>query len=398
MELRNKTIILGVTGCIAAYKSAEITRALKKLGADVWVVMTKSSKEFISPLTFRTLSGNPCIVDLYDKTAITVPVPHISLSDAADLVLVAPATANLIGKVANGIADDMLSTTIMASKAPVLFAPAMNTKMWENPVVKENIKKLKKLGYGFIDPEFGELACGDIGDGRLACLDSVLKAVLDKSGIKQDLYGKKIIITAGGTREPIDPIRFIGNRSSGKMGYAMASAARDRGAGVVLISANSALEDPEQVKVIKVKTAQQMKEEVLKNYKEADIVIMAAAVADFKPSVEAKDKIKKGAVAGKPGAASIELERTEDILSKLGENKGNKILVGFSVETYDLIKNSKEKMKKKNLDLIIANDASTFESDFSKPVIIGSKNHIVLPRKSKDDIAQGILDEVVNLI
>ena len=394
--LRDKTIILGVTGCIAAYKSAELTRALKKLGADVWVIMTGAAQEFITPLTFRALSGNPCIVDMYDKNAITTPAMHISLPDAADLILVAPATANLTGKVANGIADDMLSTTIMASKAPVIFAPAMNTKMWDNPIVKENIKKLKKLGYRFIDPEYGDLACGGTGEGRLACMDSILKSVVGNIGAKQDLDGKKVLITAGGTREPIDPVRFIGNRSSGKMGYALAGAARDRGAEVLLISANSSLEDPKHVDVIKVKTAGQMKEEVFKNYKEADIVIMAAAVADFRPAKESKDKIKKGQGSRVKGIANIELERTEDILSELGKKKGGKILVGFSVESEDLIKNSEKKLKEKNLDLIVANTADAFDSDVSEAVLISKKKKILeLKKQNKTSLSDLILDAIL---
>jgi phosphopantothenoylcysteine decarboxylase/phosphopantothenate--cysteine ligase len=323
MELRNKTIILGVTGCIAAYKSAEITRGLKKLGADVWVIMTKSAQEFVAPLTFRTLSGNPCISDMYDKTAITAPVPHISVSDAADMILVAPATANLIGKVANGIADDMLSTTIMACKVPVIFAPAMNTKMWDNPIVKENIKKLKKLGYGFIDPEFGELACGDIGEGRLACLDSILRSVTEKIGIKQDLSGKKVLITAGGTREPIDPVRFIGNRSSGKMGYALARAAIDRGADVKIISANVSLDFPKEADVEVANTASKMKEAVLKNYKSADIVIMTAAVADFRPAREAESKIKEGV------PLALNLKRQRIFCRSLGSTKATRSWLAF---------------------------------------------------------------------
>ncbi len=395
--LRDKKIILGVTGCIAAYKSAELLRALKKLGADVWVIMTRSAREFVAPLTFRTLSGNPCITEMYDSSAAATPVPHISISDSADLLLVAPATANIIGKTAGGIADDMLSTTIMACRAPKIFAPAMNTNMWGNPLVRENVKKLKGLGYCFIGPASGELACGTEGEGRLACIEDIVAAVEAKIGIKQDLAGKKVLITAGGTREAIDPVRFIGNRSSGKMGLALARQALDRGAEVRVVLADARIDFPKEAALEKVSSALEMKKTVLKHFDWADIVIMAAAISDFKPAVEAKDKIKKGTGDRIPDTeAAIKLERTDDILQELGKKKGSKTLIGFSVESKDLIKNSKRKLKEKNLDLIVANPVEAFESDESEAVLMSSGGRSVkLKKQDKAKLAASILDSVL---
>jgi phosphopantothenoylcysteine decarboxylase/phosphopantothenate--cysteine ligase len=389
--LRNKKIILGVTGCIAAYKAAELTRALKKLGADVWVVMTGSAREFISPLTFRTLSGNPCITEMFDLSVSSMPMPHISLTESADLVLIAPATANIIGKAANGIADDVLSTVIISCTCPVVLAPAMNTRMWKNKIVEENSGKLKKRGVVFVGPEKGELACGDIGEGHISSTEDIVKAATDKIGIKQDFIGKTVLITAGGTREPIDPVRFIGNRSSGKMGYALAQAAADRGANVILISANSDLDSPEGVVFEKVKTAAEMKKSVMSHFNSSDIVIMAAAVADYRPEKAGLQKIKKGA-----SGQTLGLEATDDILSEIAAKKGKKIIVGFSVESENLIENSKKKLKEKKLDLIAANDISAFEKDDSEVTVIKSNGKTVkFPRSDKKQTSNFILDQVL---
>jgi len=334
---------------------------------------------------------------MYDSSAAATPVPHISISDSADLLLVAPATANIIGKTAGGIADDMLSTTIMACRAPKIFAPAMNTNMWGNPLVRENVKKLKGLGYCFIGPASGELACGTEGEGRLACIEDIVAAVEAKIGIKQDLAGKKVLITAGGTREAIDPVRFIGNRSSGKMGLALARQALDRGAEVRVVLADARIDFPKEAALEKVSSALEMKKTVLKHFDWADIVIMAAAISDFKPAVEAKDKIKKGTGDRIPDTeAAIKLERTDDILQELGKKKGSKTLIGFSVESKDLIKNSKRKLKEKNLDLIVANPVEAFESDESEAVLMSSGGRSVkLKKQDKAKLAASILDSVL---
>lgn len=388
--LHNKKILLGVSGCIASYKSAEIVRGLKKLGADVWVIMTQHAQEFVTPLTFRTLSGNPCITKMFGDEVAALPMPHISLSNSADLLLIAPATANIIGKAAHGVGDDSLSTIIMSVDCPVIYAPAMNTKMWEKASLQENINTLVKQGAVFIEPEVGELACGVVGKGNLACKETIIKAVIDKIGIKQDLAGKRILITAGGTREDIDPVRFIGNRSSGKMGFALAEAASNRGAQVVLISANSSVEKPGGVELVNVKNAEQMKDAVGKYFGGSDVLIMSAAVSDFFPKKASSDKIKKGKIL------NIELEPTDDILASLAKQKGKKYIVGFSVESKDLLKNSKEKLKVKGLDMIVANDISAFEEDSSKITIIKKSGSVKeLPKLLKTKSADKILDAVL---
>lgn len=388
--LRSKKIILGITGCIAAYKAADITRKLKKLGADVWVVMTPAAQQFITPLTMRTLSGNPCITEMFSNELSSTPIPHISLTDSADLILIAPATANILGKAANGIADEVLSTTLLSCDCPVVFVPAMNERMWANSVVKENVKKLKDLGHHFVGPEKGELACGTIGEGHIADIEEIISKVIDTIGTKRDMAGKKVLITAGGTREAIDPVRFIGNRSSGKMGYALAQAAFVRGAEVTLISASS-LEAEKGINVIKADTAKKMKEEVEKNFKDSDILIMSAAVADYRPSKISAEKIKKD-----DNKTTVELEPTEDILSSLPRTKG-KTIIGFSVESEDLVKNSMKKLADKKLDMIVANDTSAFEGDKSKLYII-SKNGKTkeLPVMDKNKSADIIFNEISN--
>ena len=390
--LQDKTIIVGVTGGIAAYKSCELVSRLKKLGAAVWVVMTKEAAELVGPLTFRTLSGNPVVTDLFAKENIDLPLPHISLAEKADLIVIAPCTANIIGKIAHGIADDPLTTIVMASTAKKLLAPAMNCEMWRNPIVSENIEKLKKLSFNFIGPEEGNLACGKEDIGRMSEPEQILKQVIGLLGGTQDMEGKNVLVTAGGTREAIDPVRYIANHSSGKMGYALAAAARARGARVTLISANVSLLAPLDVKPVKVVTAGNMLAVVNAHLKSADIVIMAAAVADYVPrSKETKFKKKNAPV-------SLELQPTPDILKTIAGQKG-KILVGFALETEDAIKNAKLKLKEKKLDLIIANDPSTFGRDSAQVSIIDNSGKVdALPQLPKKEIANRILDKILSLI
>ncbi len=388
--LRNKKIILGVTGCIAAYKSAELIRMLKKQGADVWPVMTKNATQFITPLTMRTLSGNPCITEIFDEKTASMPMPHLSLSEKADLLLIVPSTANILGKAANGIADDILSTLAISVACPIVMAPAMNTKMWTHPIVQDNVKKLKTFGVKFIMPEKGLLACGDVGDGKLADINKIYQYVVDLIGVKQDLAGKKILITAGGTREMIDPVRYIGNRSSGKMGFALAQAAADRGAEVTLISASVSITMPQNIKEIHVETAEQMRSAVNKEMVNSDVLIMAAAVADYRASKISNDKIKKNT-----DKKSIELMPTTDILKNIPGSKRKRIIIGFSVESKDIINNSKKKLIEKRLDMIIANDISAFESDKSLAIIIKKNSPVIkLPLLSKKDLANKILDQI----
>ena len=391
--LKNKTIILGVTGGIAAYKSATLVSRLKDLGAEVWVVMTREATQLVGPLTFGTLSGNPVITDLFSPEFINLPVPHISLAEKADLIVIAPCTANLIGKLAQGIADDALTTIIMASTAPKLIAPAMNCKMWKNPAVSKNVQSLKELDYVFIGPAEGKLACGVEEIGRMAEPEEILEEIMRRLVPEQDLKGKNILITAGGTREAIDPVRYISNHSSGKMGYALARAARERGASVTLISANVALPSPLDIKPIRVESADKMLETALKHYVDADIVIMAAAVADYTPKLKTQNsKLKK-----KESNINLELKPTPDILKTLSTQKGRKkrILVGFALETEKLIENARAKLKEKDLDLIIANQPSTFESDSIKFSILDRKGKTEnYPEQAKERAAHVILDRV----
>lgn len=391
--LRNKKIILGVTGCIAAYKAVEIMRSLQKLGADVWVVMTGAAQEFVSPLTFRTLSGNPCITGMFSPENASMPLPHIALSESADLLLIAPATADIIGKAASGIGDDILSTLIMSCGCPKVAAPAMNTKMWNNKAVRENIRKIKALGFSVVDPVEGLLACGETGEGHLAQNEAIIKKAIDLAGIRQDLSGKKVLVTAGGTREPIDPVRYIGNRSSGKMGYAVAQAAYDRGAEVTIVSAPTSIKPPSNVNIEPVNTAGEMKDAVLKKFKDCDILVMAAAVADYQPATLTSGKIKKSREG-----VNIELKPTDDILLEVSKKKGKKIVVGFSVESQDLVANSKKKLKSKDLDIIVANSVAAFERDESSAVIINKKGKMLsLPKQRKEITANIILDCVLSL-
>lgn len=388
--LKNKTIILGVTGCIAAYKSAEIVRELKSLGADVWVAMTEEAEKLVTPLTFRTLSGNPVITDLFSEELSNIPVPHVSLAQRADLMLIAPATANILAKTAQGIADDALTTMILAAKCPVIFAPAMNSAMWDNDATRDNVLKLKMRGYKFVGPESGLLACGDKGIGRLAAVHTIVEEAKKLLLPSQDLFGKKVLVTAGPTREAIDPVRYISNRSSGKMGYAIAGEAIKRGADVILISGPTSVDPPEGVELIRIETAEEMAEEVFKQFGGSDVVVMAAATADFRPKAAQNQKIKK---SKKP--SSIELEGTTDILKELGERKKGQILIGFALETDDLIENAKKKLQEKNLDLILANDESAFDSDFNKVTMITWDGKIEnLPKMSKAEVANKILDKI----
>lgn len=393
MMLKDKNIIIGVTGGIAAYKTCEIISLLKIEGANVQCVMTQGAKEFITPLTLKTLTNNDVVTELFSETSAS-NIEHISIAQKADIFLIAPATANIIGKIAHGIADDFLTTTIMATKARVIFVPAMNVNMYQNPVLQENIEKLKVLGYEFIGPVIGNLACGDQGLGKMADPKDIVNHL---NPCKQDLQGISILITAGPTREPIDPVRYLTNRSSGKMGYALAQKAKERGANVILISGPTNLEKPRGIKFIEIETALEMFEQVKKNFADSNIVIKAAAVADYRPKVFENKKIKKT-----DGDLQISLERNPDILDYLGRVKSDKILIGFAAETNDLKQNALAKLKKKNLDLIVANDVSQadtgFNYDTNKVTIFSAEKEATnLPLMSKLDVAQNILNEALSL-
>jgi len=395
--LKGKRVVLGVTAGIAAYKAAEFVRLLVKEEASVHVVMTQNAQKFIAPLTFQTLSGNPVITDPFVLIE-DAEIGHIALADLAELVVILPATANIIGKIANGIADDFLSTMVMATKAPVLFVPSMNVNMWENRALQRNIKTLLERGYHLLEPGEGELACHWYGKGRLPELTEVIEKIEDLLSPK-DLRGKQILITAGPTQEPIDPVRFITNRSSGKMGYALAQMARRRGAGVILISGPVPLPLPRRdIKCVSVRSAEEMEDAVFSNLKGSSVVIMAAAVSDYRPKVISERKIKKG-----DSDTSLALERTDDILGRLGKRKGNRILVGFAAETEDLIGNAQKKLKGKNLDLIVANDVTKpgagFGSETNQVKILYSSGEVKdLPLMSKTEVSQFILDDVLGLL
>ncbi|MCQ1528066.1 bifunctional phosphopantothenoylcysteine decarboxylase/phosphopantothenate--cysteine ligase CoaBC [Lutispora saccharofermentans] len=394
--LESKNIVLGVTGGIAAYKSCDLVSRLVKAGANVDVIMTENAINFISPLTFQALSSNQVIVDMFKEPKYW-EIQHISLAKKADVVVIAPATANIIGKIANGIADDMLTTTAMATTAPLVFAPAMNSNMYENKILQSNIDRLRELGYHFIEPGEGRLACGDIGKGKMAepyDIELCINEILNK---KKDLQDKTIIITAGPTREPIDPVRFISNHSTGKMGYAIAEKAAERGAKVYLISGPTALKAPKGVRLISVNSAKDMQRRIMEHFDEAQIIIKSAAVADYAPAVAHDQKIKK-----KDENLTIELVKNPDILYELGKIKGDKILVGFAMETQNLIENAKEKVLKKNLDFIVANDLFTegagFATDTNIVKIIDRGGNIEsVPKMSKHQLADLILDRVMYL-
>ncbi len=364
----SKNVVIGVSGGIAVYKALDVVSKLKKHDINVHVIMTKSAQEFVTPLSFQSLSQNMVIKDMFEEPK-AFEIQHISLAKKADLLVVVPATANIIGKVAGGIADDMLSTTIMATRAKVIFAPAMNTNMYTNPIVQDNISKLKGLGYEFINPASGRLACGDVGDGKLADTEVIVDYILSSLHEPKDLIGKKVLVTAGPTRANLDPVRFISNKSTGKMGYAIAVEARDRGAEVVLVSGPSNEKAPAGIKFISVETNEEMLKAVLEEFDTSDIVVKSAAVADYKPKVYSKEKIKKGS-----GDLVLELTRDNDILKTLGENKKHQILVGFAAESNDVLKNAHKKLEGKNLDYIVANNITEkdagFGTDTNRVIII----------------------------
>ena len=397
MAPSHKTILIGISGGIAAYKVAELVSRLKKKGYQVEVIMTESARQLVAPLTFSTLSGRPVRTEMFHEIVTEhVEVEHISMADRADLMVIVPATANIIGKAANGIADDLLSTVIMAASCPVMYFPAMNTRMWEHPVLQENITKLRSLGYEVIDPDSGFLACGTSGKGRLGSIDSIEAKILEtlEKQDKQTLAGKTVLVSAGPTREPVDPVRYLTNRSSGKMGYAIAAAASKRGAEVVLVSGPVSLPVPAGVKRISVETALEMQAAMAEQMDQADIVIMAAAVADYRVAKPATEKIKKD-----DEEMSLNLVKNPDILSALGARKGQRIVVGFAAETNDLKANALSKLKKKNLNMIVANDVTQagagFDADTNIAVIYrdnGSSREI--PLTSKEALAEIILDEI----
>jgi phosphopantothenoylcysteine decarboxylase/phosphopantothenate--cysteine ligase len=394
--LKGKKIVLGITGGIAAYKAAELTRALIKEGAQVRVIMTKNATEFISPLTLQTLSNNIVYTEIYSPPE-QYDMAHIALAEFADAFVIAPATGNIIGKIASGIADDLLSTTIMAAVKPTLICPAMNDKMLANPIVQENINKLKNYKYIIMESGVGELACKTKGAGRLPEIPEIVEEI-ERLLTPQNLAGEKILITAGPTEEPLDPVRFITNLSSGKMGYALAKVARRHGAQVTLITGPTNLSLPSVENIIKVRTAQEMHKAVIDNYKKSTVIIKAAAVADYRPKIFVKEKIKKD---NKPRA--IELERNPDIIAEIGQNKKNIVLVGFAMETKNLLANAREKLKKKNMDLIVANslreEGAGFQTDTNKITIIDREGDVQsLPVMTKIEAAEKILEKVEELL
>lgn len=394
--LKGKTVVLGVTGSIAAYKIANLASMLVKLHADVNVIMTKNATNFINPITFETLTSNKCLVDTFDRN-FQFNVEHVALAKRADIFMVAPASANVIGKIVNGIADDMLTTTIMACKAPKYIAPAMNTNMFENEIVQDNLKKLQKYGYRIITPATGYLACGDTGSGKLPSEETLISYIMKELHYEKDMIGKKVVVTAGPTMEAIDPVRFISNHSTGKMGYAIAKCAMERGADVTLISGQTAIEKPGFVKVIDVVSAKDMFEAVKKEAEDADFIIKSAAVADYTPVTVAEEKIKKS-----DDDMSISLARTTDILKYLGEHKKpNQKLCGFAMETKDMLENATKKLTAKNADMIVANNLKVagagFGTDTNVVTLIKKDEVKELPILSKDEVANAILDELIQL-
>ncbi|MBQ1594898.1 MAG: bifunctional phosphopantothenoylcysteine decarboxylase/phosphopantothenate--cysteine ligase CoaBC [Ruminococcus sp.] len=394
--LKGKTVVLGVTGSIAAYKIANLASSLVKLHADVHVIMTKNATNFINPITFETLTKNKCMTDTFDRNFMN-NVAHVSIADKADVMLVAPASANIIAKMAHGIADDMLSTTYLAMKCPVIVSPAMNVNMFTNPVVQRNIKTLEEFGVTVIPPDNGYLACGYTGAGKMPSELVLLDYILRETAKEKDLAGKRVLVTAGPTRESIDPVRFITNHSTGKMGYAVARQAMLRGAEVTLVSGPVSIDPPPFVNVVNVSSAQDMFEAVKENYAGADIIIKTAAVADYTPESTADEKIKKS-----DGSLSIQMKRTADILKWLGENKRDgQVLCGFSMETENMLENSRAKLQKKNADLIAANslrdEGSGFGTDTNHLVLIKRDGVTDLPLLSKSDAADRLLDELLTM-
>lgn len=393
----NKSIIIGVSGGIAAYKTAYLVSALSKTEADVNVIMTENACEFISPLVFETLTGNKCYVDTFDRN-FKFDVEHISLAKKADIFMIAPATANVIAKIANGIADDMLTTTFLASKCKKIVSPAMNTAMFENQITQDNIAKLKKYGIGVVEPQNGLLACGDTGAGKMPEPDFLFDVIEREIAREKDMLGKKVLVTAGATMESLDPVRFLTNHSSGKMGFAIAKEAMLRGAEVTVVKANTTAEIPNFVKIVEVSSAKDMFDAVTALSDQQDIIVKAAAVADYTPESYVDSKIKK-----KDGDLSIPLKRTMDILKYLGENKKEgQFLCGFSMETDNMLENSKAKLSKKNADMIVANNlkdaGSGFKTDTNAVTLITKDGHKSLELKSKAEVAKEIFDEILGLI
>ena len=395
--LQGKTVLLGVTGSIAAYKIAYLASALKKLHAQVHVLMTKNATNFINPITFESLTGNKCLVDTFDRN-FQFQVEHVSIAKQADVVMIAPASANVIGKLAHGIADDMLTTTIMACKCKKIISPAMNTNMYENPIVQDNLAILQHYGYEVIEPASGYLACGDTGAGKMPEPEMLLEYILREIAKEKDLSGRKVLVTAGPTQEAIAPVRYITNHSSGKMGYALAKAAMLRGAQVTLVSGPCAIEPPPFVKLVPVVTAKEMFDAVTSVSFEQDIIINAAAVADYRPAKVFDDKVKK-----QEGQMSIELEKTDDILQYLGDNRvPGQFLCGFSMETQNMLGNSRAKLGKKHLDMVAANNLKVagagFQGDTNVLTLITQDEDVSLQLMSKEDAANIILDKILSIM
>lgn len=392
--LKGKTVVLAVSGSIAAYKIASLASALKKLHANVQVLMTKNAVNFINPITFESLTGNKCLVDTFDRN-FQYSVEHVALAKQADVVLVAPASANVIGKIAHGIADDMLTTTVMACKCKKIIAPAMNTNMFDNPILQDNLKILEHYGYEVISPAVGYLACGDTGAGKMPEPELLLQYILREIAYEKDMQGKRVLVTAGPTQESIDPVRFITNHSTGKMGYAIAKMCMLRGAEVTLVSGPTSIAKPEFVHVVDVVTAKEMYEEVTKRAKDQDIIIKAAAVADYRPKSVSSEKMKK-----KDDDLAISMERTDDILKFLGEHKKeHQFLCGFSMETENMLENSRKKLEKKHLDMIVANnlkvEGAGFAGDTNVVTIITGQEEVSLRKMTKEETALRILDEIL---
>jgi len=392
--LKGKIVVLAVSGSIAAYKIASLASALKKLHANVQVLMTKNAVNFINPITFESLTGNKCLVDTFDRN-FQYSVEHVALAKQADVVLVAPASANVIGKIAHGIADDMLTTTVMACKCKKIIAPAMNTNMFENPILQDNLKILEHYGYEVISPAVGYLACGDTGAGKMPEPELLLQYILREIAYEKDMQGKRVLVTAGPTQESIDPVRFITNHSTGKMGYAIAKMCMLRGAEVTLVSGPTSIAKPEFVHVVDVVTAKEMYEEVTKRAKDQDIIIKAAAVADYRPKSVSSEKMKK-----KDDDLAISMERTDDILKFLGEHKKeHQFLCGFSMETENMLENSRKKLEKKHLDMIVANnlkvEGAGFAGDTNVVTIITGQEEVSLGKMTKEETALRILDEIL---
>ena len=393
--LKGKNVVLAVTGSIAAYKIANLASMLKKKECNVTVLMTKNATNFINPITFETLTGNKCLIDTFDRN-FQYNVEHVSLAKQTDVVMIAPASANVIGKLANGIADDMLTTTVMACECKKIISPAMNTHMFHNPIVQDNLKKLAHYGYEVIQPDSGYLACGDIGDGKMPSEQVLFEAIEREVAFEKDLTGKHILVTAGPTMERLDPVRFLSNHSTGKMGYAIARHCMLRGAEVTLVTGKTSLTPPPYVNVVPIESAKEMFDAVTSRFDDQDIVIKAAAVADYRPATVADEKIKK-----KDYDLSIPLERTDDILKYLGEHKrDNQFLCGFSMETENMLENSKAKLEKKNLNMIVANNVKQtgagFGTDTNIVTLITKDNVVELPVMSKDEVAEQLVNTILS--